>query len=246
MIRAGGGRYHPGMPQADPLAQLAVAPVTRGMVVGLGTGRAASRAIAALGERAAREALDLTCIATSDRSAEQAETLGLRVVPMMRGATIDYLFDGADEVDPAMSMLKGRGGAMTREKAAARASRRRVYLVDAGKLVSRLGERFMLPVEVRAGSLREARAVLASVGLVGAELRMADGGGEYFTDNGNPVLDVPVPAGADPAALDRALNAAPCIVGHGLFLTEADEVLVERAALSEAVERRVRGAGRPT
>src|SRR5512142_2387011 len=132
----------------DALAAAAVEDVRAGMTVGLGTGRAATRAIEALARRVSGEGLDLLCVATSRASDELGRRLGLRMQAMEGIERIDYLFDGADEVDPAMRMIKGRGGAMTREKIAARAAARRVYLVQSTKLVGRLGEAAPLSIEV--------------------------------------------------------------------------------------------------
>ncbi|MGD9693450.1 MAG: ribose-5-phosphate isomerase RpiA [Phycisphaerales bacterium] len=223
--------------QRDRLAEMAVEPVRAGMLVGLGTGRAASRAIRALAARVKGESLDVRCVATSVASAELGKSLGLRVLEFEEAERIDYLFDGADEVDGALRMIKGRGGAMTREKIAAQSAEFRVYLVDASKLVTRLGEKHPLPVEALSYGLGATRARLAALGSEG-EIRTGEGGNRYVTDAGNPVLDVTVPEGADVERLAREIDAIPGVVGHGLFLHEADEVLVEDA--SGAVTRRVR------
>ncbi len=223
--------------QQDRLAEMAVEPVRAGMLVGLGTGRAATRAIRALASRVKAESLDVRCVATSVASAELGRTLGLRVIEFEEAERVDYLFDGADEVDDALRMIKGRGGAMTREKIAAQSAEFRVYLVDSSKLVGRLGEKFALPVEVMAFGLGATRARLAELGLEG-EIRAGEGGKRYATDAGNPVLDVKVPEGADVERFAREIDAIPGVVGHGLFLHEADEVLVEDA--TGAVTRRVR------
>ncbi len=229
------------MPDAttDPLADAAVAPIRSGMVVGLGTGRAASRAIRALAERAARESLDITCISTSLASTELAASLGLRVLPMegSGGITaIDYLFDGADEVDPHLHMIKGRGAAMTREKIAAHAARRRIYLISIDKLVPRLGTSAPLPIELLDYGLAAVRERLRADGLEG-DIR-ASNNTPVRTDNGNLILDARIPPHADPLALNRILNDTPGVIGHGLFLNEADEVLVESP--TGTIERRSR------
>lgn len=210
----------------DPLAHAAVAPVTHGMVVGLGTGRAAARAIEALAFRATRDGLVIHCVSTSEASAKLAASLGLRVLPMDDVARVDYLFDGADEVDASLRMIKGRGGAMTREKIVARAATRRVYLVQRDKVVSRLGEKASLPIEVLPFGIAATRAALESVGLAGP-IRRAANDLDYRTDNGNPVIDAPLAADTDLESLRAALDAIPGVVGHGLFLTEADEVIIE-------------------
>ncbi len=214
----------------DTLAAAAVAPVRSGMVVGLGTGRAAARGIRSLADRVNAESLSITCIATSLASTQLASSLGLTVTPLAEASHVDYLFDGADEVDPAIRMIKGRGGAMTRERIVAAMADRRVYLIDDSKLVTRLGERAPLPVEVIPEAVGEVRAALARLGLNEAPLRAAADGSAARTDNGNAIMDVPLPPTIDPDVLGPALDHVPGVVDHGLFLTEADEVIVESAA----------------
>jgi ribose 5-phosphate isomerase A len=210
----------------DALAEAAIAEIRDGMTVGLGTGRAATRGIEALARRAASEHLDLVCVATSQASDDLGRRLGLKVRAMEGVEAIDYLFDGADEVDPLLRMIKGRGGAMTREKIVAHAAARRVYLVQAAKLTHRLGDKAPLPVEVMRFGLAFTRRALKQLGLEGP-LRQKEDGGEYQTDNGNPVVDARLPADLNLSQLACALEAIPGVVGHGLFLTEADLVLVE-------------------
>lgn len=210
----------------DALANAAVDPITSGMVVGLGTGRAAARAIDALATRVKERRLRITCVATSVKSAEQGGALGLRVLDMNDVPRLDYLFDGADEVDGALRMIKGRGGAMTREKIVARASARRVYLIQQNKRVARLGAAAPLPIEVLPFGVAATRAALAFMGLEGP-LRLDERGERVITDNGCPIVDAVLPQGVDLARLREAIDALPGVVGHGLFLDEADEVIVE-------------------
>lgn len=209
----------------DSLALQAVADIRSGMVVGLGTGRAATRAIEALALRANREGLELTCVATSTASDSLARERGLHVVEMETVARVDYLFDGADEVDSELRMLKGRGGAMTREKIVAHASIRRIYLVQSSKLVDRLGGSAWLPIEVMRYGFASLNRRLRELGLEG-HVRQAEGR-EYQTDNGYPIIDAAIPEGADINGLAAALDAMPGVIGHGLFLDEADVVLIE-------------------
>jgi len=226
----------------DALAVAAVAEIRSGMTVGLGTGRAATRGIRALAERAAADRLDIRCVATSAASAELAGQLGLRVDPMEGVEAVDYLFDGADEVDPQLRMIKGRGGAMTREKIVAQASGRRVYLVQAAKLVRRLGEQAPLPIEVLRFGLASTRRALRDLGLEGP-LRLTSSGAEYQTDNGNPVIDAPLPAKVDVERLALALDGLSGVVGHGLFLDEADLVLSEDETGAVTQHRRPPASG---
>jgi ribose 5-phosphate isomerase A len=117
---------------------------------------------------------------------------------------------------------------MTREKIVAHASARRVYLIQSDKLSSRLGEKAPLPIEPKAADLESVRQGLRAIGLEGPVRLKADGT-PYSTDNGNPVIDAPLPAGLDVVRLGASLDSLAGVVGHGLFLTEADDVLIEDA-----------------
>jgi ribose 5-phosphate isomerase A len=221
----------------DLLAAAAVKDIVSGMAVGLGTGRAATRAIRALAQRAATERLALRCVATSQASHDLAATLGLTVGSLEEIGPLDFLFDGADEVDPELQMIKGRGGAMTREKVVAHASARRMYLIQSSKLSSRLGEKAPLPIEVLASDLAAVRQTLRTIGLEGP-IRLKADGTPYKTDNGNPVIDAPLPSDLDVVQLGARLDKLSGVVGHGLFLTEASDVLIEDA--DGKVSRRTR------
>ncbi len=220
----------------DALAEQAVAGVTGGMIVGLGTGRTPSRAIEALARRVREEKLAVQCVCTTDAVEVTARELGLTVVPFAPIERLDYLIDGADEVDPQLRMLKGQHGAIGRQRLAARASRHRVYLVNDTKMVSRLGVQHSLPIAVMRWGLASIRAEIRNVGLTGVVRRNLDG--ELFlTPHGNLVLDVMLPE-RNLEELATALDSVPGVLDHGLFLTEADEVLVE--CKSGKVNRRVR------
>jgi ribose 5-phosphate isomerase A len=221
----------------DLLAAAAVKDIVSGMAVGLGTGRAATRAIRALAQRAATERLVLRCVATSQASHDLAATLGLTVGSLEEIGRLDFLFDGADEVDPELRMIKGRGGAMTREKIVAHASAQRMYLIQSSKLSSRLGEKAPLPIEVLASDLAAVRQTLRTIGLEGP-IRLKADGTPYKTDNGNPVIDAPLPSDLDVVQLGACLDKLSGVVGHGLFLTEANDVLIEDA--DGKVSRRTR------
>ena len=221
----------------DALARAAIEGIESGMTVGLGTGRTATRAIKALADRVAEESMAIACVATSHATEALARTLELRLVPLTSVDRVDVLVDGADEVDPALRMIKGRGGAMTEEKRVARAAARRTYLVQSSKLVDRLGETAPLPIEVKRSAIPLVRDALAELDLV-AELRRTVEGEEFRTDGGNPVLDAVLPE-TDLRQLAAALDAMPEVVGHGLFLDEADLVLIEEE--DGQVSRRSRG-----
>jgi len=221
---------------ADALAEAAVAEVKPGMIVGLGTGRTASRAIHALSERVRNERLDIRCVPTSHVTETLARALGLKLVDFAMLERVDYLFDGADEVDPSLRMLKGGGGAFIRERVVAHAAERRLYIVDESKLVDRLGQRTTLAVGVMAFGMASTREHLRRLGLHGVVRRTLDGH-LFLTDNGCLIIDVTLDE-RDPDELETALNAVAGVIDHGLFLREAEEILVETASGIERMKRR--------
>lgn len=220
----------------DRLAEAAVAPIQAGMLVGLGTGRTARRGVRALAERIRSENIRVDCVASSEGTDRLARELELRVVDFALIEEVDYLFDGADEVDSQLRMLKGSGGAMTRERIIAWASKRRVYMVDGNKMVQNLGTSATLPVAVMAFGLASTRASLRSVGLNGVCRRTMDGD-MFITDNGNLILDVPLAPDHCLEELAAHLNDIPGVIDHGLFLGEADEILVDRGGKIERLMR---------
>lgn len=219
----------------DALADAAIAPIESGMLVGLGTGRTAARGIRALGKRVREEGLDISCVPTSEASEKLGREVGLKIVDFSLIERIDYLFDGADEVDRELRMLKGGGGAMTRERIVAWASDRNVYMVDSTKMVPRLGTRNTLGVAVLMFGMAAVRSEVRSLGLNGVWRRTIQG--ELFvTDNGNLILDVTLDD-RNLEELAAALNDIPGVIDHGLFLAEADELLVDNAG---TIDRYVR------
>ena len=220
----------------DRLAEAAVAPIQSGMLVGLGTGRTARRGVRALAERIREGDLKVDCVASSEATEQLARELELRVVDFALVEEVDYLFDGADEVDSKLRMLKGSGGAMTRERIVAWASKRRVYMVDGHKMVENLGTNATLPVAVMAFGLASTRASLRSVGLNGVCRRTMDGD-MFITDNGNLILDVPLTPDHCLEELAAHLNDIPGVIDHGLFLGEADEILVDRGGKIDRLMR---------
>lgn len=209
------------------MAEAVIAEIQPGMIVGMGTGRTASRGVVALAERVKEHGLEVRCVPTSHATETLARYHGLPVMDFAMVESVDLLFDGADEVDPNLRMLKGAGGAMTRERIVAWASKRRIYMVDESKLVDRLGTRTTLAVAVLAFGLSAVRSELRSLGLNGV-VRRTIKGELFITDNGNLIVDVAL-GEHDVEELDAALNSIPGVVDHGLFLTEADEVFVERS-----------------
>jgi ribose 5-phosphate isomerase A len=209
----------------DALVEAALAMIPDGAVVGLGSGRAATRFVRALGGRVT-DGLRMLGVPTSRATADLARELGIPLATLDDVESIDIDIDGADEVDPQLNLIKGLGGAMVREKVIAAAARRLVILVGPEKMVSRLGQRGVLPVEIVPFALSFCRRRLEQIGYPSVSRQSS---GELFTtDNGNHILDCMVPPIVDPAALEQSLLSIPGVVGTGLFLGMADTVLIDR------------------
>ena len=207
----------------DAAARAAVELVEPGMVVGLGSGRAVWRVLELLAER--HEPVRVAV--ASERTQELARQAGLDVVELDGRLELDLALDGADEVDPELRLIKGGGGALLREKIVIAAARRFVVVAEQAKRVERLGERFRLPVEVVRFAWPETRRRLASL-LGDPELRTAEDGRPYVTDEDHHILDCELPAGSDLDALDLELLRLPGVVEHGLFLGLAERALLGR------------------
>lgn len=203
------------------LARAALRYVKSGQTVGLGSGRAAEAFIRTVAEAG----LDLRGVPTSSASAELARSQKIQLVTLGEVGRLDADFDGADEVDPQLNMVKGRGGALVREKVVAAASRRRIFLVGHDKLVQRLGQHGNLPIEVLPFAAPVVLRELSKTGLK-PKVRPDDKGGQFISDNGNLIIDCKVTAIRSPGRLDRTLQSIPGVVGTGLFLGIADIVLV--------------------
>jgi len=210
--------------------------VQPGQVLGLGTGRAAAAFIRALGE-AVQGGLSIRGVPTSKASAELATSLGIPLVSLDDVDSLDVAFDGSDEVDPNLDLIKGRGGALVREKIVAAAAKKFVVLVGEDKLVATLGEHGALPVEVVPFALGFCQRKLKALGC-DPEPRKAADGSLYITDNGNPILDCHIAALADPSGLERSILELPGVVDTGLFLGLADVVIVGDDGSSARVLRR--------
>ncbi|WP_419825390.1 ribose-5-phosphate isomerase RpiA [Sphingomonas sp.] len=221
-------------PQAEQkrgAAEAAVAEIADGMIVGLGTGSTAAFAIKALGRRVAA-GLRVTAAATSLATERTARAVGVAVVPFEEIGRVDLCIDGADEVDPAFRAIKGAGGALLREKVVAASAARMICIIDAGKLVERLGTK-PLPIEVLPFAHR---FVADAVRALGADpVTRGDAAGRLAaSDQGNLLIDCHFGAIPDPEGLAQALDGIPGLLGHGLFLAQVDALFVG------ATERRER------
>jgi ribose 5-phosphate isomerase A len=214
-------------------AEKALELVQDGMLLGLGSGSTAKYFTEGVG-RLVADGMKLRCVPTSRATAELAAELGIQIVQELVGA-IDLAVDGADEVDPGLNLIKGRGGALFREKLVAEAARRFVVIVDDSKLVKQLGVA-ELPVEVFPFLWRTTAERLTALG-VSLTVR----GGEetpYITDNGNLILNLTVDGGIkDAAALADALKKTTGVVEHGLFIGLTDTVIVAGPEGPKAIGR---------
>ena len=210
--------------QKEAAAEYAADLVTDGMTVGLGSGSTAEITVSILGRRF-RAGLRFVGVATSSRTAEIAETFGIPLRRLDERSVLDINIDGADEVDPDLNLVKGRGGALLREKLVAMAARKFVVIVDESKRVSRLGERAPVPVEVVPFGWPTTRHRLELLGLT-CELR---GGTEpYTTSNGNYILDCRAsgPIDLSQQAVADSIKLQSGVVEHGLFLGMAHLIVV--------------------
>lgn len=197
--------------------------VKDGQVVGLGTGSTAAYFIQLLGEQV-KNGLRIRGIPSSDRSREQAASLGIPLTTLDECQQIDVTVDGADEFDPQLRLIKGGGGALLREKIVASATRQLVIVADRTKRVPVLGK-FPLPVEV----IKFAQALVKKkIEALGAqvEVRRNADGKAYLTDENNYILDCRFGQIPDADALARQLSDMPGVVEHGLFIGMASVVLM--------------------
>jgi len=192
-------------------------------IVGLGTGSTSKFAIEGLA-RKVKEGLNIKGVATSIATERMARDLGIPITDLNEVTSIDIVIDGADEIDARFDMIKGGGGALTREKLVALAARRRVYIVDESKLVQTLGAKWSVPVEVLPFAWRFSSAKLEALNCT-PRLRMR-GEAPYETDNGNYILDCEFGPIADAAELERRVKLLPGVVEVGLFIGIAEVLII--------------------
>ncbi|HSD49906.1 MAG TPA: ribose-5-phosphate isomerase RpiA [Candidatus Methylomirabilis sp.] len=213
--------------------------VESGMVLGLGSGSTATLAVQAIGRRLREGSLrNVIGVPSSSAIAAVARESGVPLTTLDQHPVLDLDLDGADEVDPNLNLIKGLGGALLWEKVVAAASRRVVIFVDESKLVDRLGTKAPLPVEVIPFGWRTHLAFIESLGGK-PELRRLPDGPPFVTDEGDYILHCRFDGIADPADLDAKLLMRAGVVGTGLFLGIAHQVIIGR---SSGVEVRTRDA----
>jgi ribose 5-phosphate isomerase A len=212
--------------------------VEDGATIGLGSGRAAQAFVRALGERMRKGDMRVRGVATSEETAALARQVGIPLVTLEQSTELAVTIDGADEVDPNLDLIKGYGRALVREKIVAASSRQLIILVGKKKLVSRLGSRGKLPVEV------------VPFGLPLCERRLRDlrcnpvpfrkNGQLFVSHNGNHIIDCGVDSIAAPAQLDQEIFAIPGVIDTGLFLGMANVVLIGDGAEFRLIDERRR------
>lgn len=194
-------------------------------VVGLGTGSTTRYMVEELGRRVREEGLDITGVPTSIQTSRLAQKVGVPLTSLDEHPRLDIAIDGADQVDPQLNLIKGMGGALTREKIVDSTAERLVIIVDESKLTEKLGENQVVPVEVIPLGVTPVMARLRELGGAAVPRRTGDSD-FYITDNGNYIVDVDFGVIPDPARLEREITLIPGVVENGLFIGITEVVYV--------------------
>ena len=200
--------------------------VKSGMLVGLGTGSTANFFIEELARRQKDENLKVTTIASSQVSMIKAQSLGLNVIALTQVAEIDLYVDGADEITPDMTLLKGRGYDLVLEKLLAKAAKQFIVVADKSKLVDRIGTHYAIPIEVMPLAWKAAKRSLEAAGGIGELRQNAAKDGLSISSHGSLVLDMTFDKSASEEALNHLINNTPGVVEHGIFYGLTSVVLV--------------------
>jgi ribose 5-phosphate isomerase A len=214
--------------------------VRPGMRLGLGSGSTAKHFVDLLGERV-RAGLDIVAVPTSEATRAQAAGVGIALTTLDDTPELDLTIDGADEIAPDLTLIKGGGGALLREKIVASASARMIVIADQSKWVPTLG-RFPLPIEIApfgaAATHRAVEAAAAAAGCKGpAVLRKEQNGHAFVTDGGHWILDAQLQRIPDPPELAARLCRVPGVMEHGLFIGIAQAAIVAGPDGVRVIER---------
>jgi ribose 5-phosphate isomerase A len=226
--------------QKRAAAARAIEYVRPGMKLGLGTGSTAKHFVELLGERV-KAGLDVTGVPTSEATRADAERVGVPLTTLDKTPALDLTVDGADEIGPDLTLIKGGGGALLREKIVAAASAKMLVIADETKWVASLG-RFPLPIEVLpfglAATQRAIDSALAAAGAGGTlTLRRGKDGLAFVTDGGHWIIDAALGRIADPKGLAARLVAIPGVMEHGLFIGLAYAAILAGPEGIRVVER---------
>jgi len=212
------------MNDKQAVSEYALNYVQNGMTVGLGTGSTANCFIEALADRYQQENLQIKTVASSLVSQLKAQQLGLPIIAIEHIEKLDIYVDGADEVTPDMTLLKGRGSDLVKEKLLVEAAEQFIVLIDPSKQVSRIGDNFPIPAEVLPFAWKLVQQKMRNAGAQ-VTLRKTDSG-LAVTSCGNLVLDLIFDSELSTTTLNDLLNATPGIVEHGIFHNLADIILL--------------------
>ena len=205
-------------------AEEAVKFVKDGMIVGLGTGSTAKIVVDLIGEKLSKD-FKIKGMPTSIKTKQQAEKLGIELINIDDQDVIDLAIDGADEVAPDMSLIKGLGGALLREKKVEKKAKELIIIVDESKMVEKLG-RGELPVEVRSEDHESTATEIENIGCE-AKLRLEDNGEIFVTDNKNYIYHCLFPNGIEnPKEMDKKLQNINGVRDTGLFINMATKIII--------------------
>lgn len=200
--------------------------VKDGMLVGLGTGSTANFFIEELARRQQKEKLQVTTVSSSNISMIKAQSLGLNVIGIQQIDTIDLYVDGADEITPDMTLLKGRGYDLVMEKLLAKAAKQFFVVADKSKLVDRIGTNYAIPIEVMPFAWKAAKKSIENAGGKGDLRQNVAKDGLSTTSYGSLVLDMAFDQSISEKALNQLLNNIPGVVEHGIFHALAHAVFI--------------------
>ena len=200
--------------------------VKNDMLVGLGTGSTANYFIDELARLQRDQGLQITTVASSTISAQRAQSLGLPIVALEHIRQIDLYVDGADEITPDKTLLKGRGSDLVKEKLLAKAAKQFITVADSSKLVDYIGQNFVIPIEVIPFAWQLTKKSLEDIGAQGDLRPNAAKDGFWITSHGSYVLDMRFDKSLDAATLNAIINNTPGVVEHGIFHQLTDTVLI--------------------
>ena len=200
--------------------------VKNDMLVGLGTGSTANFFIEELSRRQYEENLKVTTVASSNISMIKAQNLGLNVISLHQVSAIDLYVDGADEITPDMTLLKGRGYDLVMEKLLAKAAKQFLVVADKSKLVDRIGTHYAIPIEVMPFAWKAAKRSIEALGGVGDLRQNVAKDGLSISSHGSLVLDMAFDQSITESELNDMLNNTPGVVEHGIFVGLTSAVLI--------------------
>lgn len=200
--------------------------IQSGMLIGLGFGSTAIHAVRKLSQKIKRgELSSITAIACSKQTEQYAKELGIPIIDFNLTTEIDITIDGADEVDPNLNLIKGGGGALTREKIVAQISRKEIIVIDPSKFSEILGTNWAVPVEVIPFGWQTQERYLRSLGAK-TSLRLQKNGRPFWTDQNNFIIDADFGKITEPLLIADQLKRRTGIVEHGLFLNIASDLII--------------------